>query len=28
VAVAVGLGLWAAFAFWLHQRWIGVAPLG
>jgi len=28
VAVAVGLGLWAAFAFWLHERWIGVAPLG
>jgi uncharacterized membrane protein len=27
-AVAVGAGLWAAFAFWLHQRWIGVAPLG
>jgi uncharacterized membrane protein len=28
VAVAVGVGLWAAFALWLHQRWIGVAPLG
>jgi len=28
VTVAVGLGLWAAFALWLHQRWIGVAPLG
>jgi len=26
--VVVGLGLWAGFAFWLHQRWIGVAPLG
>ena len=28
VAVLVGLGLWAAFALWLHERWIGVAPLG
>lgn len=28
VAVAVGVGLWAAFAFWLHELWIGVAPLG
>lgn len=28
VAVAVGAGLWAAFALWLHERWIGVAPLG
>jgi uncharacterized membrane protein len=27
-AVAVGAGLWAAFALWLHERWIGVAPLG
>ncbi len=25
---AVGAGLWVAFAFWLHARWIGVAPLG
>ena len=28
VAVAAGAGLWAAFALWLHERWIGVAPLG
>lgn len=28
VAVAVGVGLWAVFALWLHERWIGVAPLG
>ena len=27
-AVAIGAGLWAAFALWLHERWIGVAPLG
>jgi len=27
-AVAAGLGLWAVFTFWLHERWIGVAPLG
>ncbi len=26
--VAIGAGLWAGFAFWLHQRLIGVAPLG
>ena len=25
-AVAVGVGAWAAFAFWLHAAWIGVAP--
>lgn len=28
VTVAVGVGFWAAFALWLHERWIGVAPLG
>ncbi|HSN92072.1 MAG TPA: NnrU family protein [Anaeromyxobacteraceae bacterium] len=28
VAVAAGVGSWAAFALWLHGRWIGVAPLG
>jgi uncharacterized membrane protein len=28
VAVAVGAGLWTAFALWLHERWIGVAPFG
>jgi uncharacterized membrane protein len=24
--VVVGLALWAAFAFWAHAAWIGVAP--
>ncbi len=28
VAVIGGVGLWAIFAFWLHARWVGVAPLG
>ena len=28
VAVLVGIVAWAVFAFWLHQRWIGVAPFG
>ncbi len=28
IAVIGGVGLWAAFAFWLHARWVGVAPLG
>jgi uncharacterized membrane protein len=28
VALAFGIGAWAAFAFWLHARWIGVAPFG
>ena len=28
VAVVVGVIAWAAFAFWLHAAWIGVAPLG
>ena len=28
VTVALGIGLWAAFAFLLHARWIGVAPFG
>ena len=23
-----GVVAWAAFAFWLHAAWIGVAPLG
>jgi len=27
-AVAIGLGLWAAFAFHLHAAWIGVRPFG
>jgi len=28
VAVLVGGVAWAGFAFFLHQRWIGVAPFG
>jgi uncharacterized membrane protein len=28
VTVAVGAAAWALFAFHLHARWIGVAPLG
>ena len=28
IAVVVGVVAWAAFAFWLHAAWIGVAPLG
>lgn len=28
VAVALGIGAWAAFAFYLHARWIGTAPFG
>ena len=24
----IGAGLWALFAFWLHAKWIGVAPFG
>ena len=27
-ALAAGVLAWAAFAFWLHAAWIGVAPLG
>lgn len=27
-ALVLGLLAWAAFAFWLHAAWIGVAPLG
>ena len=26
IAVLVGVVAWAAFAFWLHAAWIGVAP--
>ena len=26
VALAVGVVAWAAFAFWLHAAWIGIAP--
>lgn len=28
IAIVIGVVAWAAFAFWLHQRWIGVAPFG
>jgi len=28
LTLAIGLAAWAAFAFWLHARWIGVAPFG
>lgn len=28
ILVVVGLGAYAAFAFWLHAAWIGVAPFG
>lgn len=28
LTVLLGLGLWAAFAFWLHASLIGVRPLG
>ena len=27
-AVVIGVGAWAAFAFWLHAAWIGVRPFG
>jgi len=28
VPIVVGIAAWALFAFWLHARWIGVAPFG
>lgn len=28
VTVVVGVAAWAAFAFWLHARWIGISPMG
>lgn len=28
ILVVIGLGAYAAFAFWLHAAWIGVAPFG
>jgi uncharacterized membrane protein len=28
LTLAIGIAAWAAFAFWLHARWIGVAPFG
>jgi uncharacterized membrane protein len=26
LAIAIGIAVWAAFAFFLHARWIGVSP--
>ena len=28
LTLAIGIAIWAVFAFWLHARWIGVAPFG
>lgn len=28
IAIAVGIGAWSAFAFYLHAAWIGVRPFG
>ena len=28
IAIAIGVAAWAIFAFYLHERWIGVRPLG
>ena len=28
LTLLVGVAAWAAFAFWLHAAWIGIAPLG
>ena len=28
IALVVGVLAWAAFAFWAHAAWIGIAPLG
>jgi uncharacterized membrane protein len=28
VPIVVGIAAWALFAFWLHAKWIGVAPMG
>jgi uncharacterized membrane protein len=27
IAVVVGIALWAGFAFWAHEAWIGVRPM-
>ena len=27
VTVVLGAAVWAVFAFWLHARWVGVAPI-
>lgn len=26
--IAIGVALWAVFAFWAHAAWLGIAPLG
>ena len=28
LTLAIGAAIWSAFAFWLHAKWIGVAPFG
>lgn len=28
IAVAIGIVAWAVFAFYLHERWVGVRPFG
>jgi uncharacterized membrane protein len=28
LSIAIGVAAWAVFAFFLHMRWIGVAPFG
>ena len=28
LTLVIGAAIWAAFAFWLHAKWIGVAPFG
>jgi uncharacterized membrane protein len=28
LSIAIGIAAWAVFAFFLHARWIGVAPFG
>ncbi len=28
IAAAIGIAAWAVFAFYLHERWVGVRPLG
>jgi uncharacterized membrane protein len=28
LTLALGAAIWSAFAFWLHAKWIGVAPFG
>jgi uncharacterized membrane protein len=28
MAIAIGVAAWAVFAFYLHERWIGVRPFG